>query len=99
MGECWYEPHQEGPSKSSQVTLLEVLIQLEEPVEHPENFFFVEKCTVLEKPVKVLWADVYVAPDLYISMLTVSGYIWSVNFQTSVGGQLWDGGEQDARLW
>jgi len=49
--------------------------------------------------VKVLWADVYVAPDLYISMLTVSGYSWSVNFQTSVGGKLWDGGKQDARLW
>ena len=35
--------------RQRQVTLLEVLIQLEEPVEHPENFFFVEKCTVLAK--------------------------------------------------
>ena len=40
------------------VTLLEVFIQLEKPVENPENFFFVEKCTVLAKTVKVQWGNV-----------------------------------------
>ena len=33
---------------SVKFTLLEVFIQVEEPVENSENFFFVEKCAVLQ---------------------------------------------------
>ena len=56
------------------VTLLEVFLQLEEPVENPENFFFVQKRAILAKKeiTKVQWgsADVDVTlktQDLYFN--------------------------------
>ena len=46
---------------SIKVTFLEVFIQLEKPVENPEDFLFIEKCAVLKKgKVQKSWKTVKV---------------------------------------